>query len=318
MKNQKSAMISFNDGFRPVSFLLEVCEEYAEEFGNFMGIRDFFHKVKMGFVRMGETSIPYVSSAKRYGNNGEEIFIEKLEKSLPNCKIKRNVMINTNGGNAEIDSLVLYQNKLFAIEVKRWKGRLTETEQGFIQEKTDRWTGEIHIRYQKSPFKQLNRAIYLLRKQIPVKVWVNGVVFFEDEEFEGISTVSDNVWFDNVKELTDYIKFNGEISNGGNAVKFFEKCVSADLLYANSWDKSLHCVIEDTSLNFQTANGIVTKNDIRYITIEHHWSYDRLTILLVDASNRYIEKENGKIRVNENGRIQEYALCKLDYIEIGR
>ena len=33
---------------------------------------------------MGETSIPYVSSAKRYGNNGEEIFIEKLEKSLPN------------------------------------------------------------------------------------------------------------------------------------------------------------------------------------------------------------------------------------------
>ena len=27
MKNQKSAMISCNDGFRPVSFLLEVCDE---------------------------------------------------------------------------------------------------------------------------------------------------------------------------------------------------------------------------------------------------------------------------------------------------
>ena len=26
-KNKKSAMISCNDGFRPVSFLLEVCEE---------------------------------------------------------------------------------------------------------------------------------------------------------------------------------------------------------------------------------------------------------------------------------------------------
>lgn len=267
---------------------------------------------------MGETSIPHVSSAKRYGNNGEEIFIEKLERFLPDCKIKRNIIINTNDGNAEIDSLVLYENKLFAIEVKRWKGRLTETEQGFIQEKTDRWTGEIHSKYQKSPFNQLNRAIYLLRKQIPVKVWVNGIVFFEDEEFEGMSTVSDNVWFDNIKELTEYIRSNGGISNGGSAVKFFEKCVSADLLYAKSWDKSLHCVIEDMSLNFQTANGIITKNDIRYITIEHHWSYDRLAILLVDGSNRYIEKENGKIRVNENGRIQEYALCKLDYIEIGR
>lgn len=283
-----------------------------------MGIRDFFHKVKMGFVRMGGTSIPHVSSAKRYGNNGEEIFIEKLERFLSDCKIKRNIIINTNDGNAEIDSLVLYENKLFAIEVKHWKGRLTETEQGFIQEKTDRWTGEIHSKYQKSPFNQLNRAIYLLRKQIPVKVWVNGIVFFEDEEFKGMSTVSDNVWFDNIKELTEYIKSNGGISNGGSAVKFFEKCVSADLLYAKSWDKSLRCVIEDMSLNFQTANGIITKNDIRYITIEHHWSYDRLAILLVDGSNRYIEKENGKIRVNENGRIQEYALCKLDYIEIGR
>ena len=146
-----------------------------------MGIRSFFHKVKMCFVRKREISIPYVSSEKRYGNNGEEVFIEQLKRSLPDCKIKRNVMINTNDGNAEIDSLVLYQNKLFAIEVKSWKGRLTETEQGFIQEKTDRWTGEIHIKYQKSPFKQLNRAIYLLRKQIPSKVWVNGIVFFEDE-----------------------------------------------------------------------------------------------------------------------------------------
>ena len=27
MKNKKSAMISCNDGFRPVSFLIEVCEE---------------------------------------------------------------------------------------------------------------------------------------------------------------------------------------------------------------------------------------------------------------------------------------------------
>ena len=31
MKNEKSAMISCNDGFRPVSFLLEATEEEAEE-----------------------------------------------------------------------------------------------------------------------------------------------------------------------------------------------------------------------------------------------------------------------------------------------
>lgn len=31
MKNEKSAMISCNDGFRPVSFLIEVLDEDADE-----------------------------------------------------------------------------------------------------------------------------------------------------------------------------------------------------------------------------------------------------------------------------------------------
>ena len=90
-----------------------------------MGIRAFFHKIKMGFVRAGESSIPYVSEAKRYGNYGEDEFTYMLRRELPSCKIKRNVVISTSKGNAEIDCLVFYQNKLFAIEVKRWKGRLT-------------------------------------------------------------------------------------------------------------------------------------------------------------------------------------------------
>lgn len=105
---------------------------------------------------MSGTSIPYVSSTKRYGDHGERYFLNALIGSLPTAQIKQIVIINTEEGNAEIDCLILYQNKLFAVEVKRWKGRLTETENGFLQEKTDRWTGEIHTKYQKSPFKQLN------------------------------------------------------------------------------------------------------------------------------------------------------------------
>lgn len=97
-----------------------------------------------------------------------------------------------------------YRDKLFAIEVKRWKGRLTETDNSFIQEKTDRWTGEIHSKYQKSPFKQLNRAIYLLRKEITGNVWINSVIYFEDNEFEGISTAIENIWFNNINDLVRY------------------------------------------------------------------------------------------------------------------
>ena len=283
-----------------------------------MGIRAFFHKIKMGFVRAGESSIPYVNEVKRYGNSGEDEFTYRLCRELPSCKIKRNVAILTPDGNAEIDCLVLHHKKLFAIEVKRWKGYLTERDDGFLQEKTDRWTGETHTKLLKSPFKQLGRAIYLLRKQIPIKAWVNAVVFFEGDELESVSAFSDNVWFNRYQDLVDYISNDGKVSFGTSANDFFERCVPADYLYANAWGKSLHCIINRTTLRFKTPQGDISADNIDSIRISHHWSYDELHITRADGSIKTITLENAKIQVSDNGRISTYALCKLDYIELGR
>ena len=283
-----------------------------------MGIRTFFHKIKTGFVRTFERSIPFVDAAKRYGNNGEDEFITMLHRELPSCKIKRNVVISTSDGNAEIDCLVLHNNKLFAIEVKRWKGCLTERDDGFLQEKTDRWTGEVHTKLLKSPFKQLGRAIHLLRKQIPLKAWVNAIVFFEDDELESVSAFSDNVWFDRYQDLVDYISNDGKASFGTSANDFFEKCVPADYLYAKAWEKSLHCIINRATLQFETPRGNISADNIVSIRKSHHWSYDELHIAMVDASVITITLENAKIQVSDNGRISTYALCKLDYIELGK
>lgn len=283
-----------------------------------MGIRAFFYKIKMGFVRAGETSIPYVNEAKRYGNYGEDEVTYMLRRELPSCKIKRNVVITTSDGNAEIDCLVLCHNKLFAIEVKRWKGRLIERDDGFLQEKTDRWTGETHTKLLKSPFKQLGRAIYLLRKQVPVNAWLNAIVFFEDDELESVSAFSDNVWFDDYKSLVFYIRNDGKASFGTGANEFFNKCIPADYLYANAWGKSLHCIIDRTALRFETSEGVITADHIASIRISHHWSCDDLHIQLTDGSERNITLENTKIQVSDNGRVYSYALCKLDYIEFGR
>lgn len=283
-----------------------------------MGIRAFFHKIKIGFVRAWESSIPYVNEAKRYGNYGEDEFTYRLRRELPLCKIKRNVIISTSDGNAEIDCLVLYNNKLFAIEVKRWKGCLTERDDGFLQEKTDRWTGETHTKLLKSPFKQLGRAIYLLRKQIPIKAWVNAIVFFEDDELESVSAFSDNVWFDRYQDLVDYISNDGKISFGTGANDFFDKCVPADYLYAHARGKSLHCIIDRFTLRFETPHGNIYADNIISIRISHHWSYDELHITMTDGSEKTVALENAKIQVNDNGRSSTYALCKLDYIELGR
>ena len=70
-----------------------------------MGIQSFFHKIKMGIVRAGASSIPRPSEAKRYGNCGEDVFVDMLRRELPDCELKRNVVISTPDGNAEIDCL---------------------------------------------------------------------------------------------------------------------------------------------------------------------------------------------------------------------
>lgn len=280
-----------------------------------MGIGEFFHKIGVGFTRLGENSIPHTTQAKRYGNWGEDEFVYHIRTHLPNCQIKRNIVIQTLEGNAEIDCLILYNNKLFAIEIKRWKGQLTECDGQFVQRKLDRWTDEWHTKIQKSPFRQLARAIYLLRKQVPEKAWINSIVYFEDAD--RISINNENTWFDNVYSLTEYIQNNGQVSYGNNAQAFFNQCIPADYLYSNSWDKSLHCVICDDSLIFRISNKVVHKSDISTISIEHHWSYDELYIKTHQGITYNTKCENKHIKVIENGYARQYALCKLDYIELG-
>lgn len=279
-----------------------------------MGIRNFFRKIKLGFSRIGSASIPYVSDEKRYGNYGEDEFVNTIKLRLPSCRIKENVMIRSSGGNAEIDCLLLYQDKLFAIEVKRWKGSVSEQEAGFLQQKTDRWTRETHSKYCKSPFKQLGRAIYLFRKEIQSRAWINDIVFFR--ESDSVSVTGDKVWFNDMSDLVSYIQNEGRKSRDASTA--FQRAVPADLLYAQSWGKSLKCIIPDEFLCFETDRGTVRREDISVIRITHHWSYDDVCIALKNNSDASLRLENAKIKVINNGNTEEYALCKLDCIVPGR
>ena len=278
-----------------------------------MGLKCFFHKIKIGFVRRRTPSIPYTSSAKKFGNQGESEFFDLLVDSLPECRIKKNIIIQTDEGNAEIDCLVLYRGKLFAIEVKRWKGCLVEEEGKFIKSNVDQW-GEAHMREQKSPFKQLGRAIYLLKKQIPDKVWVTGIVFFM--ETDSVLTNQENVWFNKIEDLVDYIAQNGRSS--GAADSFFNRCIAADYLYSDSWEKSMHCVICDTSLRFDTPVSVLTRKDIESIRLVHHWSYDEVSIKTLKGEQYETKVENMLIEVMDNGEKHLYGMYKLDYIELGK
>jgi hypothetical protein len=78
-----------------------------------------FHKIGVGLKRVfSSSSIDTISEEKSYGNDGEIEVEEELQRLIPNCIIKSNVMVYTSKGNCEIDLLVSYENKLFVIEVK--------------------------------------------------------------------------------------------------------------------------------------------------------------------------------------------------------
>ncbi len=283
-----------------------------------MGILAFFHKIKIGFVRAMEPPIPTITEAKSHGNYGEDKFIRMLCKELPSCKIKRNVVVSTQEGKAEIDCLLLHNNKLFAIEVKHWIGCLTERNDGFLKEKTDMWTGETHTKLLKSPFKQIDRAVYLLKKQIPINAWVNAVVFFEGNEIESISTFSDNIWFDRYQDLVSHINNGGKASFETSANDFFEKCIPADYICAGEVGKSSYCIINRNTLRFKTSQGNIPAENIVSVRIFHHWFYDELHITMENGSIKTISLENAKIQVKDNGCISTYALCRIDYIKLGR
>lgn len=280
-----------------------------------IGLREFFHTAKIGFTRLFEPSLPYTPEEKRYGNQGEDCFSRAIRSYLPNCQIKKNIIVQTAEGNAEIDCLILYQNKLFAIEVKSWKGRLVEKNGKFVQYKQDSWTDETHTKTLKSPFKQLGRAIHLIRTQIPINAWLNAIVFFEG--CDSVEIESDGVWFDEISTLASYIEKNGKSSWGNGAADFFEKTIAADYLYSRSWNNSLYCIVCEESLRFRTVDGIsLTKQDIDSIAILHRWSYDELTITTHDGTIHTVKLENGSIYVIENGEKRRYAFSKLNHIQL--
>lgn len=279
----------------------------------------FFHKLATGLKRFfNSNSIDYVSERKSYGNDAEFDFKREIENALPGCNIKTNVLIETMSGRCEIDCLLKYNDKLFIIEVKHWKGILTETCGVFISEKNDKYTGEIHEKEVKSPFLQVKRQVHLLKEFTNSNPWINTIVYFcgADE----INFSSDNIWFDDINELVFYIKNEGYTSRFNELSNCYNKAVEADYLYSSSFwgERSLHCIVDDDSLSFVCSDDTtLIKKQIRRIDIVHHFSYDDINITLKDGTVKTSTVENKQIMVRENGMNLTYSLAKIETIILG-
>ena len=281
-----------------------------------MGLIKFFHKLKIWLTRVISPSVPYVPQSKRYGTLGEIHFYRELKRLLPSVKLKRNILVKYGVESSEIDCIAIYENKVFAIEVKRWKGNIIESENGFTQIKRDRW-GEKHIKYHKSPVRQLNRAISLLKKQTGTRVWINNVIYFDSERCMYASMQSENIFVNDMERLVAHIENCGEKSDQKSIIEFFDKCVAADQICIKGRENYLQGKIYDSSLPSMTNDGLILRKDIDYIDIFHNMTYDILSVHLKDGRVYSFESENSEIRICIEDEVQNIAVSKIDRIVLG-
>ncbi len=281
-----------------------------------MGI---FRKLLTGIDRAFDgKKIESISEMKAFGNCAERSIVSFLRRKLPDAIIKENVILEKENHFSEIDCLIQYENKLFILEIKNWKGEIIERDGRFFSYKRDKYTDEIHEKELKSPFPQVKRQISLLKEITNSKPYINPVVLFENSD--KVDAENEIEWFINREDLLKYLKNNGRESNLTQIEKSMKNIKTADFIFSNSLfgERSLHCLINDESLTFKTNKRILRRKDIRYIKIVHHFSYDDIIIDLKNGDLVTTRNENGVLIVKDNKTIKEFSLSKIDSIELGR
>lgn len=139
---------------------------------------------------------------KSAGNKGEAYFNNMLKSILRNDDVLiRNVCLQVNGKEAEIDSLIINRNGIFIVEVKNYNGRLYGDIDDF------EWTkekvspgGNVFYKQVKNPIKQIKRQTYILSqflKENNIRIWISGYAYF----INGNSPVDDESVIYDIDEL---------------------------------------------------------------------------------------------------------------------
>ena len=147
---------------------------------------------------------------KSAGNKGEAYFNNMLKSILRNDDLLiRNVCLQVNGKEAEIDSLIINNNGIFIVEVKNYNGRLYGDIDDF------EWTkekispgGNVFYKQVKNPIKQIKRQTYILSqflKENNIRVWISGYAYF----INGNSPVDDDCVINDIDELDRIIHTPG-------------------------------------------------------------------------------------------------------------
>lgn len=249
-----------------------------------------------------------LSDAQIYGTLGEREAVNDIISLLPEARIKTNVIILNKNGNAEIDCMLLYRGSLFAIEIKSWKGDVYETEDGFVKHKRDPYTGEIHTKYFKSPLRQIRRAISLLKENMTGHVYINGVVYIEENDSLRVSEGSPV--FDRIEDLVDYIERESKPTSQAST-KFFNELRPADRIIGSGIFGTRKQLLAVAILDFATQGAW-------YMDVIHNYTSDTAVLHYQDGTTKAYSFENKKIKALTTDGAVELTLSGIDRIIFGK
>lgn len=277
-------------------------------------IKSIIHKFHIGIDRIKGESLPYVSNEKKYGNKKEIEVYNFLCTQLPEAKIYKSICIDKESAKGEIDILLIYASKVFVIEVKSWKGKIYQEDDVFYKVKQS-INGEQYREQMKSPFKQIKRSTYLIKQEFK-NIWFEPIVLFQD--CDEIHITEHFVCFIHLVDMIYYIKEKGRNNSYADLQYMDNHLVSYDRLVSNKWfEKEQSCIIEESTLTFKIDSFFIEKKHIKYIKVEHYFSYDNLFITLKNNLIKQIKLDNHMISYRNNSFRNTISLSKVDYIFIG-
>ena len=286
----------------------------------FERIKHFFNRLKENARERAEkrkihkertsqrVNIEPLSDAQIHGIIGERAAVNKILDFLPDARIKTNIIVLSERGNAEIDCMILYRGSLFAIEIKSWTGDVYETADGFQKDKRDPYTGEIHRKLFKSPIKQVRRAISLLKENMNERVYINGVVYIEDNNSLRVNEGSPV--FDRIEDLVDYIEKESKPTSQAST-KFFNKLRPADRIIGSGIFGTRKQLLAVAILDFATQGAW-------YMDVIHNYTSDTAVLHFQDGTTKAYSFENKKIKAMTTDGVKEYTLSSIDRIIFGK
>ncbi len=281
-----------------------------------------FHTLRVGLQRKFLARGPRpVAEEKQYGDQGENYFAQEIQRLLPACQIKTNVLIHLPADrthpatDAEIDCLVLFQGRLFAVEVKHWKGNLLQQGDRILKRKKDAYTDEVHETVLSNPFAQIKRAISLLKKETGCFAWIWPIVYFC--EADQVICEDETAWFQSVQAIVSYIKGVQGATDPKKAASCFEKSREADRIVANN-RCVYRCRILDDSFKFYGNQRVYTRKDIASVQVLHHFAKDEIYLTLHTGEQKRFVAQTASLVAYHDKKNHRYDYARLNAIFPGR